>query len=154
MVLSGASQGAVSGRFDTRCMTQATLEHLRPTLALLPPEAGDGAPVVDVVVPVYNEAAALGSSVRRLHDYLDERFPFSYRITVADNGSTDGTWELALALDATLPNVRAVRLEEKGRGRALHAVWSKSDAVVLAYMDVDLSTDLAALLPLSATVIR
>jgi putative flippase GtrA len=46
-----------------------------------------------------------------------------------------------------------VRLEEKGRGRALHAVWSQSDAPVLAYMDVDLSTDLAALAPLVASLI-
>jgi putative flippase GtrA len=49
--------------------------------------------------------------------------------------------------------VRVVRLEQKGRGRALHAVWSTSDAPVLAYMDVDLSTDLAALAPLTAPLI-
>jgi putative flippase GtrA len=52
-----------------------------------------------------------------------------------------------------LPNVRTVRLEQKGRGRALSQVWSESDADVLAYMDVDLSTDLAALLPLVAPLI-
>ena len=46
-----------------------------------------------------------------------------------------------------------VHLAEKGRGRALRAVWSASDAPVLAYMDVDLSTDLAALLPLVAPLI-
>ena len=46
-----------------------------------------------------------------------------------------------------------MRLEQKGRGRALHAVWSHSDAPVLAYMDVDLSTDLAALAPLVAPLI-
>ena len=46
-----------------------------------------------------------------------------------------------------------MRLEQKGRGRALHAVWSASDAQVLAYMDVDLSTDLAALLPLVAPLL-
>ena len=56
----------------------------------------------------------------------------------------------AQQLVATLPAVAAVRLEEKGRGRALKRVWSESDAVVLAYMDVDLSTDLDALLPLVA----
>jgi len=112
-----------------------------------------GAPVVDVVVPVYNEAEALVPSIHRLHVYLQERFPFSYRITIADNGSDDGTWQLAQALEAGLPDVRAVRLREKGRGRALHSVWSESDAAVLAYMDVDLSTDLAALLPLVAPLL-
>ena len=59
----------------------------------------------------------------------------------------------ATDLAGRLPGVRAVRLEQKGRGRALHAVWDASDAPVLAYMDVDLSTDLAALLPLVAPLI-
>ena len=42
----------------------------------------------------------------------------------------------------------------KGRGRALSHVWSASDADILAYMDVDLSTDLRALLPLVAPPIE
>src|SRR5271163_2116974 len=40
-----------------------------------------------------------------------------------------------------------------GRGRALHEIWSSSEAEVLAYMDVDLSTDLNALLPLVAPLL-
>src|SRR5579862_2837625 len=111
------------------------------------------APLVDVVVPVFDEVATLAASVRRLHAYLVGSFPFSFRVTIADNASDDGTWEAALALAAELPEVRAVRLEAKGRGRALHAVWSESDAMVLAYMDVDLSTSLSALLPLVAPLI-
>jgi putative flippase GtrA len=111
------------------------------------------APVVDVVVPVFNEERDLGPSVRRLHAYLTLAFPYSFRITVADNASTDGTWAVAGSLSEELAHVRAVRLEEKGRGRALRHVWSASDASVLAYMDVDLSTDLAALLPLVAPLV-
>ena len=95
----------------------------------------------------------LRTSVERLHAYLSDGFPFSARITIADNGSTDGTWEVALALAEELPGVRAVRLDQKGRGRAIYTVWSESDARVLAYMDVDLSTDLAAFLPLVAPLI-
>jgi glycosyltransferase involved in cell wall biosynthesis len=110
-------------------------------------------PVLDVVVPVYNEQAALADSVHRLHRYLSEQFPFTARITIADNASTDDTPAIAAALAAELDGVRAVRLEQKGRGRALHAVWSASDAPVLAYMDVDLSTDLAALAPLVAPLV-
>jgi putative flippase GtrA len=110
-------------------------------------------PSVDVVVPVYNEAESLRSSIAYLNDYLLARFPFSFRITIADNGSTDGTWELARQLERELVHVRALRLDEKGRGRALHAVWSESDAAVLVYMDVDLSTDLSALLPLVAPLL-
>jgi glycosyltransferase involved in cell wall biosynthesis len=105
---------------------------------------------VEIVVPVRNEERDLAPSVRRLHSYLCDRFPFTARITIADNGSTDGTWAAALALASELDLVRAVRLEQPGRGRALRSIWSGSDADVLAYMDVDLSTDLNALLPLVA----
>jgi len=107
-------------------------------------------PAVDVVVPVHNECADLERSVRRLHAYLTAQLPVSFRVTIADNASDDGTWAIAVRLRDSLPGVAAVRLEEKGRGRALRQVWLASDAEVLAYMDVDLSTDLAALLPLVA----
>src|SRR5579859_8124936 len=110
-------------------------------------------PVLDVVVPVYNEQADLEPCVRRLDGYLAATFPYPYRITVADNASTDSTLAVARTLAAELPGVRVLHLTEKGRGRALRAAWSESDADVLAYMDVDLSTDLAALLPLVAPLI-
>ncbi|WP_018680773.1 glycosyltransferase [Actinokineospora enzanensis] len=111
------------------------------------------APVLDVVVPVHNEERDLEPCVRRLHAHLREHFPYRFRITVADNASTDGTWAVAEGLAAELPGVRAVRLALKGRGRALHQTWLGSDAEVLAYMDVDLSTDLNALSPLVAPLI-
>jgi putative flippase GtrA len=109
--------------------------------------------VLDVVVPVYNEEKALEPCVRRLHAHLRRSFPYPFRITIADNASTDTTPAVATALSHELPEVRAVHLAQKGRGRALNTVWSTSDAPVLAYMDVDLSTDLAALLPLVAPLI-
>jgi len=118
-----------------------------------PAGLGHEPPAVEIVVPVLDEAAALEPGIRRLDAYLRESFPFSARITIADNGSTDGTWQIATELASELRDVRAMRLEEKGRGRALHAVWSGSDAQVLAYMDVDLSTELAALLPLVAPLL-
>jgi putative flippase GtrA len=108
---------------------------------------------VDIVVPVRNEEHDLAPSVRRLVAYLRERFPFTARVTIADNGSTDATPAIAQGLARELDEVRAVRMEQPGRGRALRAVWSESDAEVLAYMDVDLSTDLNALLPLVAPVL-
>ncbi|MCW2978192.1 MAG: glycosyl transferase [Actinomycetia bacterium] len=111
------------------------------------------APAVEVVVPVLDEIGVLAASVRRLHAYLLGSFPFTFRITIADNGSSDGTWEEAQALAAELPHVHAVRLGVRGRGGALRKVWSESDAAVLSYMDVDLSTDLSALLPLVAPLL-
>jgi putative flippase GtrA len=111
------------------------------------------APVLDIVVPVYNEERDLRDCVLRLHAHLTGSFPFGFRITVADNASTDGTAAIAARLAADLPAVVAVHLPVKGRGRALRTAWSASDATVLAYTDVDLSTDLAALLPLVAPLI-
>jgi putative flippase GtrA len=110
-------------------------------------------PVLDVVVPVYNEQADLEPGVRRLHAHLTATFPYPFRITVADNASTDGTLAVAGRLAAELPEVAVLHLDAKGRGRALRAAWSASPAPVLAYLDVDLSTDLAALLPLVAPLI-
>ena len=108
---------------------------------------------VEVVVPAHNEEQVLEASIRRLHSHLTREFPFSARITVADSASTDSTLEIAQRLAAELPGMRAIHLDEKGRGRALRAAWSSSRADVLAYMDVDLSTDLNALLPLVAPLL-
>jgi len=110
-------------------------------------------PHVDIVVPVRNEERDLAPSVRRLVAYLRDSFPFRAQITIADNGSTDATWVIADRLARELPEVRAVHMELPGRGRALRAIWSQSEAEVLAYMDVDLSTDLNALLPLVAPLL-
>lgn len=107
-------------------------------------------PVLDVVVPVYNEQATLAACVLRLHRHLVDTFPYPFRITVADNASTDATWPQALALAERLPVVAAVHLDQKGRGRALKQVWLASPAPILAYMDVDLSADLDAVWPLVA----
>jgi glycosyltransferase involved in cell wall biosynthesis len=110
-------------------------------------------PVVDVVVPVYNEERSLEPGIRRLHAYLTHEFPFSWRISIVDNASTDGTWKHAERLARELARVRASHLDRKGRGYALRCAWSASDADVVAYMDVDLSTELGALLPLVAPLV-
>ncbi|MGH3296838.1 MAG: glycosyltransferase [Trebonia sp.] len=110
-------------------------------------------PEVDIVVPVRNEEHDLAPSVTRLVGYLRDDFPFTARVTIADNGSTDSTWLVARSLEEAFAEVRAVHLELPGRGRALHEVWSSSDAELLAYMDVDLSTELNALLPLVAPLL-
>jgi glycosyltransferase involved in cell wall biosynthesis len=108
---------------------------------------------VDLVIPVRDEERILGPSVQRAAAYLDRDFPFPTRIVIADNGSTDRTAERAAALAAELPGVTTVELPQPGRGGALRAVWEASSADVLAYMDVDLSTDLTALLPLVAPLV-
>ena len=84
-----------------------------------------GTCAVEIVVPVYNEEADLGPSVARLHAYLHvERFPSRFRITIADNASTDGTWAIAAAARRQLPRgVHAVHLDRQGpRPRAARGV--------------------------------
>ena len=105
-------------------------------------------PLVDVVLPVYNEEHDLPRSVDTLLAFLGERLHHPWRITVADNGSSDATPTIADALARAHPQVRVVHLTQKGRGRALKRAWLESDAGILVYMDIDLSTDLACLLPL------
>jgi glycosyltransferase involved in cell wall biosynthesis len=119
-------------------------------LALRPAPAR---PQIEIVVPVHDEEAALALSIRRLHRFLTAEFPFTWRILIADNASTDATPEVAAELARDLPAVDWMRLERKGRGRALRAAWSASDAQVVCYMDVDLSTDLRGLLPLVAPLL-
>jgi glycosyltransferase involved in cell wall biosynthesis len=108
---------------------------------------------VEIVVPVYNEAAHLAERIHTLRTFLDQSFPFSSLVTIVDNGSLDGTAVIASQLAATLPGVSALSLSRKGRGFALRTAWSSSNARVVAYMDVDLSTSLSALLPLVAPLL-
>ncbi len=110
-------------------------------------------PLIDIVIPVYNEQAALERSIRLLHNYLGDGMPFAWRIVIADNASADATLGIAHALRGELRALDVVHLPAKGRGRALRTAWSRSDADVLCYMDVDLSTDLNALLPLIAPLL-
>jgi glycosyltransferase involved in cell wall biosynthesis len=109
--------------------------------------------VLDIGIPVHNEEHDLPGCVRRLHEYVTAYVPYPTRITVADNASTDDTLAVAHRLADELPDVDVIHIDSKGRGGALHAAWMKSPADVVAYMDVDLSTDLSALMPLVAPVI-
>ncbi|MGH3395862.1 MAG: glycosyltransferase, partial [Streptosporangiaceae bacterium] len=126
-----------------------------PTSSATPETAGvpSGSGQVEIVVPVRDEETDLAPSIRRLHAYLSGGFPLTWHVTIADNGSRDRTWDIARGLTAELSRVSAVRLAQPGRGRALRSIWSHSDSEVMAYMDVDLSTDLNALLPLVAPLL-
>lgn len=98
----------------------------------------------DVVLPVYNEEKQLRDSVLKLRSFLNDNFKISWRIVIADNGSTDGTLKLAQDLSKEFSEVQAVHIEQKGRGRALRRIWLKSEADIISYMDIDLSTHLSA----------
>lgn len=101
-------------------------------------------PLVSVTVPVFNEEMQLAKSVHRLIEFLTAQERLRWEIVIANNGSTDRTGEIAEQLAHGNGSVRVLHLEQKGRGGALKAAWLGSSADVLSYMDVDLSTDLAA----------
>ncbi|MBI2617173.1 glycosyltransferase family 2 protein [Candidatus Gottesmanbacteria bacterium] len=99
---------------------------------------------IDVVIPIYNEELELAANIKKLHTYLSKNLhpQFAWRITIADNASTDNSLSIAKKLTKDLPNVSYIHLNEKGRGRAVKKAWKESKGKILLYMDVDLSTDL------------
>jgi glycosyltransferase involved in cell wall biosynthesis len=109
--------------------------------------------LVEVVVPVLDEEKTLVRNVEALLGYLRAEFPCRYRIVIADNASTDGTAAIGAELARSNEEVDYLRLERKGRGHALKSAWLASDANVVSYMDVDLSTNLESFLPLVAPLL-
>ena len=99
---------------------------------------------VDVVIPVYNEEHVLPNSIPTLRDFLSKNLSQEWKIVIADNASTDKTWEVAQSLSHKYPDVVGVHIDQKGRGRALRKTWLESQADIVSYMDVDLSTELEA----------
>lgn len=111
------------------------------------PSSAPGQPRVDLVIPVLNEAHVLARSVGTIRKFLAAQ-PWQSLVVVVDNGSTDGTDRVARELVAAHSDVRFLQLPQRGRGRALRHAWTQSDADIVAYTDVDLSTELEALAPL------
>ena len=90
-------------------------------------------PLIEVVVPVHNEQLTLAGSIRRLHAHVLTSLPeLEVLITITDNASTDQTAALARQLSEELPGVTLLQVEQQGRGRALRAAWSTSEADVVA----------------------
>lgn len=108
---------------------------------------------LEVVLPVLNEEHSLRASTIRLHEFLAANLSsYDWSILIADNGSKDSTPAVAAQLTREYENVGYMRLEQRGRGRALKRAWLESSADILAYMDIDLSTDLAAVSRLVGSV--
>lgn len=105
--------------------------------------------LVDILLPVYNEQAVLEKSVTDLRKYLQDHVnDFDWVITIGDNASIDNTMDVARDLEKRFDDVRVFHLDKKGRGRMVKYAWDKSEADVLSYMDIDLSTGLDAFPPM------
>ena len=103
-------------------------------------------PSIDIVVPAYNEERRLIPCIGALVTFLQRNPPSgSWQITIAENGSTDRTQEMARRLARIHPEVKILSVDRPGRGRALKIAWQQSRAEFVAYTDLDLATDLEAL---------
>ncbi|WP_081737036.1 glycosyltransferase [Arthrobacter sp. MA-N2] len=112
-----------------------------------------GGLAIEIVVPVFSESAILDRSIRRLADYLSQEFLYGWVVAIDDNASTDATGAISRKLASELPSAGNRRLKAKGRGFALRDAWTTFEAKVIAYLDVDLSPDSAALPPLIAPLL-
>ena len=97
---------------------------------------------IEIVVPVFNEEERLAESLPKLHQFVAGMGLPSWRILIANNGSTDRTHEVAEQLRRRFAGVEVVWIPKKGRGGALKKIWLGSEADILAYMDVDLAAGL------------
>lgn len=98
---------------------------------------------LEITIPVYNEEKELEESILKLHSYCKKSMnKYEWKITIADNASSDNTPIIASNISKKYPEISLFRLEEKGRGRAVKRAWSKSESDFCSYMDLDLSTDL------------
>ncbi|MGB9914905.1 MAG: dolichyl-phosphate beta-glucosyltransferase [Candidatus Bathyarchaeales archaeon] len=117
-------------------------------MGLLKMNAKSSSVEVSVVLPAYNEAATLETTVAKVAMALSE-FTRAYEIIIAEDGSTDGTDKLAAALAERFPYVKHIHRKKRlGRGNALKNAFKQSSGKVLVYMDLDLATDLKHLKPL------
>lgn len=108
-----------------------------------------------ITIPVLNEEKELEKNVRVLADFLRKNLKYAWEIEIADNGSVDKTQEIGKRMAENSNNtIKYLRLEERGRGRALKRSWLKSDADIVSYMDVDLSTNLKAFPPLVDKIVN
>lgn len=111
--------------------------------------------LVDILLPVYNEEHVLENSVSSLRDFLKKNVKnFNWIITIGDNASTDNTFNLGKELEKKFDDVRIEHLDQKGRGRMVKYAWKKSEADILTYMDIDLSTDLNAFIPMVESIVN
>jgi glycosyltransferase involved in cell wall biosynthesis len=95
-----------------------------------------------IVFPVLNEEVILEKTIVTTLKFCQENEIVDFELCIADNGSTDRTKEIGLALQQSFSKVSYVRLSQRGVGRALKATWSNCQADYVAFMDVDLSTNL------------
>lgn len=97
-------------------------------------------PYLSVIIPAYNEAVRLRSSLERVVAYLDQQ-PFGTEVLVVDDGSTDDTASIARNYAGEHATVRILRYAPNhGKGHAVKIGMQEAHGQLLLYCDADLST--------------
>jgi glycosyltransferase involved in cell wall biosynthesis len=99
-------------------------------------------PRLSIVIPAYNEADRLSSTLQAVLTRFDAG---DTEIVVVDDGSDDDTADIARRLLGDTPGARVLQLDEnRGKGGAVRAGVQASTGEIVMFMDADLATDLAA----------
>jgi glycosyltransferase involved in cell wall biosynthesis len=99
-------------------------------------------PKVCIAIPVYNEEKDLENSINKLIHFLANNFHYPYFIVIADNASIDNTGKIGKELSKKHKQVKYNHIPKKGRGLALRDTWTRYNADIYSYMDVDLSINI------------
>jgi glycosyltransferase AglD len=100
---------------------------------------------VSIIIPVYNENGKLKRAVDETMAKLSE-LAYHFEILIAEDGSSDGTYESASKLASENPNIRHLHSDRRlGRGNALSRAIKAAKGDVVCYIDVDLATDMGYL---------
>jgi glycosyltransferase involved in cell wall biosynthesis len=89
-----------------------------------------------LILPAHNEAPIIRQTLHIVVEAFRKSCPEPWGIIVVDNASTDGTTDAVKEFGD--PHVRVLRLEEKGRGRAIRAGFEAAGEGVVAFTDADL----------------
>ena len=95
-------------------------------------------PFLSIIIPAYNEAARLPGTLEQVNAFLTSQ-PFTSEIIVVENGSTDGTFEIAEGMQKKITNLKVMREDTPGKGWAVRQGMLAATGEYRFICDADLS---------------
>jgi len=100
-------------------------------------------PEISVVIPVYNEFKRLLHGLQTIWNHLHE-LNYQFEMVVVDDGSIDGSLDIALQFASNHSEVRVVKLwPNQGKGTAVKKGMLSSNGIYRLFTDVDLSVPIS-----------
>ena len=93
---------------------------------------------LSIVIPAHNEAKRLPPSLEKIDSFLSQQ-DFTYEVLVVENGSTDGTFEIAESFIEKMPYLRVIHEEQRGKGLAVKRGMLEAVGEYRFFCDADLS---------------